>query len=57
MDKLDEAENEARMLNGELYHAFLPKLTAKRHRCHHACHRFNQAGEASRRRLVELWRE
>jgi hypothetical protein len=57
MDRLDEAENEARMLNGELYYAFLPKLTAKRNRCHHACHRFNQAGEASRRRLVELWRE
>jgi hypothetical protein len=57
MDKLDEAENEARMLRGELYHAFLPNLTSKRNRCHHACHRFNQEGEASRRRLVELWRE
>jgi hypothetical protein len=57
MDKIGEVENEARMLRGELYHAFLPKLTAKRNRCHHACHRFNQAGEAPRRKLVELWRE
>jgi len=30
MDKIDESENEARMARGELYHAFLPKLTAKR---------------------------
>jgi hypothetical protein len=57
MDKISEEENEARMLKGELYHAFLPQLTAKRNRCHHACHRFNQAGEAPRRKLVELWRE
>lgn len=57
LEHIDEAENEARMLRGELYHAFRPKLTAKRNRCHHACHRFNAAGEASRRRLVELWRE
>lgn len=53
----DEVENEARMQRGELYYAFLPGLTVKRNRCHHACHRFNQAGEASRRRLVELWNE
>jgi hypothetical protein len=57
MDKFDEAENEALMEKGELYHAFLPKLTAKRNRCHNACHRFNQAGEAPRRKLIELWRE
>jgi hypothetical protein len=57
MEKIDEAENEARMARGELYHAFLPGITAKRNRCHHACHRFNQAGEAPRRTLVELWRE
>lgn len=54
---IDEAENEERMLKGELYHAFLPRLTAKRTKCHHACHRFNQAGEASRRELVKLWQE
>jgi hypothetical protein len=57
MENIDEKENEARMLRGELYHAFMPKLTAKRNRCHHAVHRFNSAGEAPRRKLVELWRE
>ncbi|KAL3417315.1 galactoside O-acetyltransferase [Phlyctema vagabunda] len=54
---IDEEENEARMLKGHLYHAFMPGLTIKRNRCHHACHRFNQAGEQPRRKLVELWRE
>merc|ERR1711964_137264 len=57
MDKIEAAENEARMIRGELYHAFEPTITAKRNRCHHACHRFNQAGEASRRELVRLWRD
>jgi Maltose acetyltransferase len=44
-------------LRGELYHAFIPELVAARSRCKHACERFNNAGEVSRRRLVELWRE
>lgn len=57
VDEIDEVENEAKMLRGELYFAFLPKLTAKRNRCHHACDRFNREGEATRRRVVELWRE
>jgi len=57
MEPIDEVENEKRMLRGELYYAFLPNLIAKRNRCHHACHRFNIEGEASRRKLVELWRE
>ncbi|KAI1007761.1 hypothetical protein K3495_g468 [Podosphaera aphanis] len=57
MEETSEEENEARMLNGELYYAFRPLLTAKRNRCHHACNRFNQIGEASRRELVKLWRE
>ena len=57
MEGVNEEENEARMLKGELYYAFMPKLTAKRNRCHHACHRFNQAGEGSRRELVKLWKE
>lgn len=57
MEGISEAENEARMLRGELYHAFRPKLTAKRNRCHSACNRLNNAGDAHRRRLVELWRE
>lgn len=57
MQGISEEENEARMHRGELYYAFMPGLTAKRNRCHHACSRFNSAGEVSRRKLVELWRE
>jgi len=57
MEGIDDVENEARMLRGELYYAFTAQLTLKRNRCHHACHRFNVAGEASRRELVKLWRE
>lgn len=57
MENIDEEDNEARMRRGELYYAFLPKLTAKRNRCHHACHRFNQAAERSRRPQVELWQD
>lgn len=44
-------------LQGELYHSFVSELVAARRRCKHACDRFNQAGEVSRRRSVELWRE
>lgn len=51
------SDNKAKMLRGELYYAFEPQLSAERKRCHHACNRFNQAGEVNRRRLVELWRE
>jgi hypothetical protein len=32
MEGIDPVENEARMLRGELYYAFLPDLTAKRNR-------------------------
>ncbi|KAI9843633.1 MAG: hypothetical protein M1837_006215 [Sclerophora amabilis] len=46
-----------KMLRGELYHAFSPALIADRARCAHACTRYNNAGEVSRRRLVELWRD
>lgn len=45
------------MLKGELYHAFTPELTAARARSRHACARYNNAGEVSRRRLTELWRD
>jgi hypothetical protein len=45
------------MLRGELYYAFTPELIAERRRCANACRRFNDAGEVSRRRLVEHWRE
>jgi hypothetical protein len=46
-----------KMLRGELYRAFTPELTADRARCRAACTRFNNAGEVSRRRLLELWKE
>ncbi|KAK8238531.1 trimeric LpxA-like protein [Phyllosticta capitalensis] len=54
---VDEVENKGKMLRGELYYAFTPKLTAERQRCQHACKRYNNAGEVSRRKLVELWRD
>lgn len=53
----DEEENEQKMLRGELYVAFTPRLSAKRKRCHYACHKFNSAGEVDRRELVRLWRK
>ncbi|BCS26383.1 sugar O-acetyltransferase [Aspergillus puulaauensis] len=46
-----------KMLRGELYRAFTPELTADRARCRAACTRFNNAGEVSRRRLLELWKD
>ncbi|KAL3477355.1 trimeric LpxA-like protein [Aspergillus californicus] len=53
---MPETEKE-KMLRGELYRAFTPELTAERVRCRHACARFNSAGEISRRRLIELWKD
>ncbi|EER24090.1 hypothetical protein CPC735_054600 [Coccidioides posadasii C735 delta SOWgp] len=46
-----------KMLRGELYHAFTPDLEAERARCKSACDRFNNAGDVSRRRRVQLWRD
>jgi hypothetical protein len=46
-----------KMLRGELYYAFTPDLIAARTRCKHACQRFNNAGDVSRRRQIELWKE
>ncbi|PGH23653.1 hypothetical protein AJ80_02259 [Polytolypa hystricis UAMH7299] len=46
-----------KMLRGELYYAFKPELIEARARCKYACDRFNNAGEVSRRRQVELWRD
>ncbi|KAL9098562.1 MAG: hypothetical protein Q9163_005807 [Psora crenata] len=54
---MDLDENRARSLRGELYHAFARDLVAARRRCKLACDRFNNAGDVSRRRQVELWRE
>jgi hypothetical protein len=51
------ADEKAKQLRGELHLAFNPQLLAERLRCSRACDRYNAAGEVSRRRLVELWRE
>ena len=51
------SENARLALTGELYHAFVPELTAARARCKYACNRYNNAGEVSRRRQIELWRD
>ncbi|KAF2675547.1 trimeric LpxA-like protein [Microthyrium microscopicum] len=50
-------ENRKRMLQGELYFAFHPDLVADRHRSEVACHNYNNAGDVTRRRRVELWRD
>lgn len=54
---MDAAENKQRMARGELYTAFTPELIAERARCKHACARYANAGEVSRRKLTELFRE
>lgn len=51
------SENKARALRGELYYAFTPELVNARRRASLACTRYNNAGEITRRRQVELWRE
>jgi hypothetical protein len=51
------SENKQRMARGELYTAFTPELIAERARCKHACARYRDAGEVSRRKLTELFRE
>ncbi len=58
-NNLDLAENRRRMLAGELYYSFTPDLTADRTRCKVACGVYNaqNAGGASRRKQVELWKE
>jgi hypothetical protein len=53
MDKIGGAENEGRVLKGELYYAFVPGLTANRQGCSQAYRKFNQT-EGPRRKLVEL---
>ncbi|KAF2434604.1 acetyltransferase, partial [Tothia fuscella] len=45
------------MENGELYLAFTPDLLAERRRSELACDRFNSAGDVSRRKRVQLWRD
>ncbi|KAK5108788.1 hypothetical protein LTR62_007848 [Meristemomyces frigidus] len=50
------SENKARSLRGELYYAFSPEMAKERYRCHAAVERYNNAGDVSRRKRVELWR-
>jgi hypothetical protein len=57
MSLTDRAKNHEAMQKGELYYAFTPDLVASRRRCELACERFNNAGDVSRRKRVELWRE
>lgn len=52
-----EPTEKEKMERGELFIAFSPELQAERDRCKYAYIRFNEAGEVSRRRSVELWRE
>ncbi|KAJ9631031.1 hypothetical protein H2203_001559 [Taxawa tesnikishii (nom. ined.)] len=50
------SENKQRSLRGELHHAFTPELLAERRRCARARAAYNNAGEITRRKQVELWR-
>jgi hypothetical protein len=54
---MDASENKQRKEKGELYYAFAPELIAERARCKRACARYNNAGDVSRRKLTELFRE
>ncbi|RKF62611.1 putative acetyltransferase [Erysiphe neolycopersici] len=57
MEEINDKENYARMLRGELYMAFTPNLIAMRKRCQLACEKFNRGKELSRRQRVKLWRD
>jgi hypothetical protein len=52
-----QSEQWKRMLRGELYHSFAPEFVEARTRCEYACDRYNNAGDVSRRKRIELWRE
>jgi len=52
---LNDAEEKAKMLRGELYHAFVPSLVAERARCSAACHAFNTASGLTRLERADLW--
>ncbi|KAI0528051.1 galactoside O-acetyltransferase [Xylaria bambusicola] len=54
---VDPEENKRRMINGDLYFAFTPDLIADRKKCRQAYERFNAAGEAPRRTLIELFQK
>jgi hypothetical protein len=50
-------EEKQKMLRGELYFAFNPGLVRDRKVCQDKLRPYNNAGDVSRRRRVELWRE
>jgi len=52
---LNDAEEKAKMLRGELYHAFVPSLVAERARCSAACYAFNAAYCLTRLERANLW--
>ncbi|MCJ1467101.1 hypothetical protein MMC07_005723 [Pseudocyphellaria aurata] len=54
---MSHSEEKRKMLRGDLFHAFSPALVRERRRCYVATSRFNNAGDVSRRRLVELWKD
>ena len=51
------SENKARQLRGDLYYAFTPEMVNGRRRCTLACQQYNNSGEVSRRKRVQLWRK
>jgi len=52
-----KATEEEKMVKGELYTAFSPELVKQRERCADACNRLNNAGNMTRRQMVQLWRQ
>lgn len=50
-------DEKGKMLRGELYFAFNPGLVRDRQICHAKVQRYNNAGDISRRKRVEMWRE
>lgn len=57
MEDQTVSENKQRQLAGKLYYAFTPENIAARRRCTEAVNNYNNSGDVSRRKRVELWRE
>ena len=50
-------EEKGKMLRGEMYTASNPGLLRDRQVCRAKVQRYNTAGDISRRKRVEMWRE
>lgn len=50
-------EEKAKMLRGELYAGFNPGLLRDQQICYAKVQRYNNAGDISRRKRAEMWRE